>query len=127
MLCIVSVLPLLIIGSLTENELLLVAMLALLMLIAGVAAAIFIVVGIQHASMQRLLQEGEFTKKEKARTGVREVVGLSYWGVLTAVFLVVSFLTNAWHLSWLIFAVGGVLFPVVMCICNYFADRNKQD
>lgn len=127
MLCIVSVLPLLIVGSLTENELLLVAMLALLMLLAGIAAAMFIVVGTQHASMQKLLQEGEFTMQEKAKTGVKEVVGFCYWGILTVIFLAVSFLTDAWHLSWLIFAMGGVLFPIAMYICNYLADRNKQD
>ena len=34
---------------------------------------------------------------------------------------------NQWHLSWIIFAVGGVLFPVVMCICNYIADKDNKD
>ena len=96
------------------------------MIIAGIGAGMFIVAGTQNASMQKLLKEGDFTEKEKNRTGVKEVVGFCYWGVLTAIYLAVSFLNNQWHLSWIIFAVGGILFPVVMCICNYFADKHKK-
>ena len=121
-LCIFSVAPLVML-SFTENEILVSMGLSFLMLIAGIGVGLFIVAGVQNASMQKLLQEGEFTKKEKKRTSLKEVVAFCYWGVLTATFLAVSFLTNAWHLSWIIFAVGGILFPVVMCICNYFADR----
>lgn len=123
--CIFSAIPLVISGF-TENGLLVVIMLALLMLIAGIGCGIFILVGVQNASMQKLLQEGEFTKQEKKRTGVKETVGFCYWGVLTAIFLLVSFLKNGWYFSWLIYAVGGVLFPVVMCVCNYIADRKEK-
>ena len=125
-LCIFSVIPLVIL-SFTENEVLVAAALALLMVIVGIGVAMFIVVGIQNASMQKLLKEGEFTEKEKIRTGVKEVVGFCYWGILTAIYLAVSFLNNQWDLSWIIFAVGGVLFPVVMCICNYIADARSKD
>ena len=123
--CIFSVVPLVIL-SFTENEILVAVALALLMVIAGIGVGMFIVAGTQNASMQKLLKEGEFTEKEKKRTGIKEVVGSCYWGILTAVFLTVSFLTNYWHLSWLIFAVGGVLFPIVMCVCNLIADKQKD-
>ena len=123
-LCIFSVIPLVIL-SFTENEILVAVALALLMIIAGIGVAMFIVVGTQNASMQKLLKEGEFTEQEKKRTHIKEVVGFCYWGVLTAIFLAISFLTNYWHLSWLIFAVGGVLFPIVMYICNLIADKQK--
>ncbi len=125
-LCIFSVIPL-IVSSFTENEILIIMTLGVLMITVGVAVVMFIVVGTQNASMQKLLQEGDFTRQEKTRTSVKDVVGFCYWGVLTAIFLAVSFLLNGWHLSWIIFAVGGILFPVVMCICNYFADRQKKD
>jgi transcriptional regulator with XRE-family HTH domain len=125
-LCIFSVVPLVIL-SFTENEILVAAALALLMVIVGIGAGIFIVVGTQNASMQKLLKEGDFTEKEKNRTSIKEVVGACYWGVLTAIYLVVTFLTNHWHLTWIIFAVGGVLFPIVMCICNLIADKKNKD
>ena len=124
--CIFSVVPLVLL-SFSENEILVAVALALLMITAGIGTGMFIVVGTQNASMQKLLKEGDFTEKEKNRTGVKEVVGFCYWGVLTAIYLTVSFLNNQWHLSWIIFAVGGVLFPVVMCICNSFADNRNKD
>jgi len=92
-LCIFSVVPLVML-SFTENEILVAVAVALMMIIVGIGVGMFIVVGTQNASMQKLLKEGEFTEKEKKRTGVKEVVGFCYWGVLTAIYLVVSFHNN---------------------------------
>lgn len=136
-LCIFSVIPL-ILSSFTDNEVLIAVSLALLMVIAGIGVGIFIVVGTQNASMQKLLREGEFTEKEKKRTSVKEVVGFCYWGILTAIFFIWGFLGNdgsgirgnmwiSWRYNWIVFVVGGILFPIVMCICNYFADRQNKD
>ncbi len=97
------------------------------MIVAGIGASIFIVVGVQNASMQKLLQEGDFSKREKKRNGVKEAVGFGYWGVLTAIYLTWSFLTNQWHISWLVYAIGGVLFPIVMMLCNLVADKDNKD
>jgi transcriptional regulator with XRE-family HTH domain len=124
--CIFSVIPLVIL-SFTENEILITVALAFLLIIVGLGVGMFILAGIQNASMQKLLKEGDFTEKEKKRTSVKENVGFCYWGLLTAIFLVVSFLSKSWHLSWLIFAVGAILFPIVMCICNFIADKQKKD
>ena len=135
--CIFSPIPLIVSGF-TENELLVIMMLALLMIVAGIGAGIFIVVGIQNASMQKLLKEGEFTEKEKKRTSVKEAVGFAYWGVLTAIFFIWGFLGNdgsgiqgnswiSWRYNWIVFAVGGILFPIVMMLCNLIADKNEKD
>ena len=124
--CIFSPIPLIISGF-TENEFLIIMMLAVLMIVAGIGTSIFIVVGVQNASMLKLLKEGEFTEKEKKRTSVKEAVGFAYWGVLTAIFLTWSFLTNHWHISWLVYAIGGVLFPIIMMLCNLIADKDKKD
>ncbi len=75
--CIFSAVPLILL-SFSENEILVAAALALLMIIAGIGAGMFIVAGIQNASMQKLLKEGEFTEKEKKRTSVKEIVGFCY-------------------------------------------------
>ena len=125
-LCLFSVVPLVLL-SFTGNEILVAVALASMLIIVGISVGMFIVVGMQNASMQKLLKEGEFTEKEKKRTSVREVVGFCYWGILTAIYIAISFLKNQWHLSWIIFAVGGVLFPVVMCVCNYIADTKNKD
>lgn len=122
--CVFSPIPL-ILSAFVENDFLSVIMLAALIIIAGIGVSIFIVVGVQNASMQKLLKEGEYTEKEKRKSGLRDAVGSAYWGVLVAVYLIWSFLTNQWHLSWIVFAIGGVLFPLVMYFCDLISNRKK--
>ena len=125
--CIFSPIPLIISGF-ANNGLLSAIMLGVTMFIVGMGVFIFIVVGIQNGSMQRLLEEGEFTKEEKRKNGLKEAVVFAYWGILTAGYLAWSFLSGDWHISWLVFAVGGVLFPIVMYACSLISDRkNKKD
>lgn len=124
--CIFAAVPLIVL-SFTEDIILIAVSLAFLMIISGIGVWMFIVVGVQNASMEKLLKEREFTDQEKKKTEIKDVVGTCYWGILTAVFLVISFLTNYWHLTWIIFAVGGLLFPVVMYICTYIANKQNKD
>lgn len=125
-LCILSPIPL-IVSAFTENDFFVTVMLSVTMILAGIGVFIFIVVGVQHASMQKLLKEGEFTLKEKQKSAVKKPIGFAYWGIVVAVYLAWSFLTNDWHITWLTFAVGGVLFPVLMMICNILIDRHNQN
>lgn len=124
--CILSPLPLMM-GAFTEREFLMTLFLGITMVIAGIGASIFIVNGVRWASMQRLLKEGEYSLKEKKKSGVKEAIGSVYWLVLTAVYLIWSFTTHAWHISWLVFAVGGVLFAGIMEICDLFIDKNEKE
>lgn len=125
-LCVFSAVPL-IASSFTENEIVVVIALALLMVIAGIGAGFFIWAGVQNASMQKLLLEGEFTQEEKKRTKVKETVGLCYWGIVTSIYFATSFFASAWEYSWLVFAIGGILFPVVLSICNHIADKKNNE
>ncbi len=120
--CIFSPIPLILAGF-TDMDFLCVAMLSVMMLLVGIGVSMFIVVGVRNASMQKLLQEGEFSMREKKRNGIKETVGFAYWGILTAVFVAWTYLADSWQISWIVFVVGGVLFPVVMSICNSIADR----
>ncbi len=117
--CIFSPVPL-VLSAFFENELLCVAMLAVTMIVAGIGVSIFIVVGVRNASFLKLLGEGEFSKREKKRNTVAESVGGAYWGVVVLIYLVWSFLSNDWHVTWLTFLVGGVLFPIVVGLCDFF-------
>ena len=63
-LCIFSVIPLILL-SFTENEVLIAVALAVALVIVGVGAGMFIVVGTQNASLQRLLKEGHFAENQR--------------------------------------------------------------
>ncbi len=126
-LCLISPLPLIITGFF-NNDFLSELMVAVLFLAVGTGVYIFTSVGIVMASMDKLLKEGDYTDEKKKKNKLKESVGFSYWGIITAIFLVVSFACDGWNYSWLIFAIGGILFPVAMIICDLIsAKTNKND
>ncbi len=124
--CVLSPVPLLV-GAFTGNDFFTVVMLAVTMLLAGFGVVLFIVSGVRWASMQKLLKEGEFAPEEKKKNRIKESVGTVYWLTAVAVYLGWSFLTDDWGLTWLVWPIAGVLFPIVMCLCNLLAVREKSN
>ena len=122
--CILSPIPLFI-GAFTGKEFFTVIMLIITMLLAGIGAVFFIISNVRWASMQKLLKEGEFAPQEKRRSQIKEKVSAIYWLSATAIFLGWSFWTNTWGSTWIVWPIAGVLFAVVMCICNLLIDREK--
>ncbi len=122
-LCIVSPIPL-VVSAFFANELLCVAMLCALLLIVAVAVFLFILVGVRQASMQKLLKE-DYAPKKIENGSLKEAVGFAYWGVTVASYLFWNFYGNGWHISWLTFIIAGVLFPLVMKLCEFFLKKNQ--
>lgn len=125
-LCIASVIPLfvgLIIDE--ENDLFLCMMLAIMLIIVGIGVQFFIRSGIIWASYEKLLQEGDYTKVKKERQPVMAAITTAYWLIVTAIYLSYSFITGNWKMSWIVWAVAGVLYPAVMGILNAL-NRRKE-
>ena len=122
--CILSPIPLFI-GVFTEKDFFAVIMLTVTMLLAGIGTVIFILAGVQWASMQKLLKEDEFAPQEKRKSRIKETVSTAYWLTAVAVYLGWSFWTNNWESTWIVWPVAGVLFAGVMCLCNLIIEREK--
>ena len=86
----------------------------------------FIVAGVRWASMQKLLKEGEFSEKGKRKNRIIEVIGTVYWLSATTIYLGWSFLTNNWHITWVIWPISGILFIVVELVCNLVLDKQVE-
>ena len=125
-LCILSPVPL-IASAFLENAMLTASMLGVTLSVAGVGCGIFIIVGVRNGSMQRLLQEGDFTPTAKKNSGLISMLESAYWGIIVVIYLAWSFLGNAWHISWILFLAGGVLSAPFTALCNYLSDKKKQD
>lgn len=123
--CIMAVIPITAIAvALGENAVVPVASMVILsMLIAGIGVIIFIRSGIVWESFQKLLQEGEYTKKKKENQMIRKGVTTAYWMTATALFLLYSFIGDNLENSWIIWAVAGVLFPAVIAIMNAIESK----
>ena len=124
--CLFSPVPL-ILTAFVGNDILSVVMTALLMVIVGVGVSIIIAVGVRMASIDKLLEEGDYTPAKKCGKGIKEAVGFAYWGIATAIYLAWSFATGSWASAVITFAVAAILFPVLLCALDHVEEKqNKQ-
>ena len=108
-LCIVSVLPLLILGTMEAAEVLLVCSIGFLMAVCSVGVAIIVRACYINGSYQRLLQTGDFAREKKpGRNGeLYEAITGAYWCLITGLYLLWSFLTHDWHITWIVWIIAA--------------------
>lgn len=118
-LCILSAVPLFIAVCLNGPDLLYVAAVCLLLVLAGIGSAVFVSGGVYWAAMDRLLEEGDYARPRKRQNGVVGVVSSIYWLTVTAAYLLWTF--GPWwdaqpQDTWILWAVAGVLYGAVMAL-----------
>ena len=119
-----SVLP--VFATLTSTDLERVLAVCLLLAMAGFGAAAFTYGGTIHASMEKLLEEGDYTRQRKAKSRLVSTVSVCYWLVVTAVFLFYTFgpLGNGQaRYSWFIWAIAGVLYAAVLAVLRLIGNN----
>lgn len=112
-LCILAVVPLIIAGLMETPDYICTALTSLLLLIIAVGVNMIIRVSIVKGSYDTLLQEGEFSKKEKNTKSKLNTFSGVYWCLASAIYLGWSFWTMRWNSTWIVWPVAGVLFPAV--------------
>lgn len=123
-LCIIAAIPLFIGLMLNEeNALLLMIMISITLLTIGIGVVFFIRSGIIWASYEKLLQEGDYSKNNKKNRSITTTISVAYWLIATAIYLGYSFFTNNWEYSWIVWAIAGVVFPVVIMITNLLSKK----
>jgi len=92
------------------------ASLSVLLFAIGFAVLLFITAGVPLDSYDVLLNKGDYANKETFNEighklgRIIGTVAAVYWPVMAAAYLLWSFIGNAWHNSWIIWPVAGVLF-----------------
>ena len=101
---------------------------ALLLLVAcGVGVLVWS--GTYTGAMDQLLEEGDYTRKKKAQSGVMSTVSLICWLSVTAIFLFYTFGPRGSgqpQYSWFIWAIGGVLYAAVMVIVSLVLRKKMK-
>lgn len=122
-LCIISILPLVVMGAFGFPDYLLVTGIVLLFLIVAAAVYLLIQVCMARETYDRLLQEGEFTVRVKKTKREPEKWATIYWPLVTAVYLGYSLYTFDWGRSWIIWPVAGVFSAVLKAI---FGEKEEM-
>lgn len=115
-LCIISILPLIVMGAFGLPDHLLVTGIVFLFMIVAVAVYLLIQVCMVRETYDRLLQEGEYTAKAKKIDRKTEKWAAIYWPLVTAVYLGYSLYTFDWGRSWIIWPVAAVFSTVLKAI-----------
>ena len=100
----------------------------LTIVLAGIGAALFVYTGTETAAMEKLLEDGDYTRARKRGSSLRGTVSLVYWLTATAVFLFYTFGPRGSgqpQYSWFIWAIAGVLYAAVLAVVKLIGSRKK--
>lgn len=112
-LCILCPVPIIIAGIMNAPDFTLTLLASLLLVIVAVAVFLFILAGKMKACYDRLLGEGEYSFEEREESKRKDKFGAIYWPCATAVYLGVSFLTDRWDATWIVWPVAALLFTAI--------------
>ena len=107
-LCILSPIPIFV-GSLINDTATLFGVCILLIIIA-IAVNIFIYISMIPESYKKLLKIEEYSPEKRQENSVIGAVAGFIWPLATAIFLILGFIFNSWHICWLVFPITGILF-----------------
>lgn len=124
-LCILSVIPLIIAGCMETSDYVCTLCLAVLLILVSIGVNILIRVSTIKSSYDTLLQEGDFTKKEKLAKKKTETFTGAYWCLVTAVYLGWSLWTKQWDITYIIWPVAAVLYAAMYGIIRMVMKLDK--
>ena len=112
-LCILAALPLLIAAMLSESAVAVIAALCVTLALAGFGTTFLIRAGIRWESLQKLLEEGDYSREAKRRRHGHGGISAAFWLVTVSIYLAYSFITGDWRRSWIVWPVAGVLYAAL--------------
>ena len=124
-LCVVSVIPLLLSTILKGgNEFY--SVLGVCALLVLIAVGVFLIVrtGIIWGGFKQLLEEGDYSREEKADAKKYGWISGTYWMLVTAAFLAWSFISNSWDRTWIIWPIAGVAYGAFYAILKAAGRKN---
>ena len=122
-LCILSCIPLIVSGAIFNNEFMALGCVDILLLLVSIGVYLFVYAGNIQESFDRLLQIKDYTMENKKVSNKISAYLKTYWMVTLAIFLAISFITDNWDRSWIVWPVASVLFVGFKSIVKDFVRK----
>ena len=125
-LCILAAVPLFVAVCLDRSDLTYIAAVCLLLLLAAIGCLAFVYGGTYQNAMTKLLEEGDYTRRNKKEAGPIGKISTIYWLCVTAIFLFYTFgpMGNGQpQYSWFIWVIAGVLYGAVIAAVKLLRRR----
>lgn len=125
-LCILSVIPLTSLSIIFDDkDYIITASVSLLLLIVSAGVNLIVRTCIIEGGFQKLLQENDYSAKQKREKTFLSPFETIYWTVVLAVYLAWSFVTNRWGFTWIVWPISGVLYVVLEEILKMLNQKNN--
>ncbi len=125
--CIFSCIPLVLVSILWQNGIAVLSMVGVLLAMVSVGVLLFVRTGMIMGGYQRILQIGDYTpaeiKQKTRREAIKDALESAFWLIVVAIYLLVSFSTGAWHLTWLIFIGGAAISTLLDLLLQIFSKK----
>lgn len=96
--------------------------------LAVCALLLLVRTGSMRGAVDKLLEQGDYTRENKAKSRFVGAVSAAYWLVVTATFLFYTFGPNGNgqpQYSWFIWAIAGVLYGALMAALSVYRKKSK--
>lgn len=123
--CIVAIIPLFVGTMMEVGDFGLVTCVSILLVFVAIGVFVMVSSGMVRESYDKLLQTGDYTPEKKEIGRRTSYVAPVYWCIVVAIYLLVSFRTENWRETWIIWPVAGVLFAAVYGIVRAFAYARR--
>lgn len=121
-LCILSVIPVVLFSTLEAADAVIFICVAVLLVLCACGTFLLVYGAGVHVGFDKLLQRGDYTKANKEKQRDNEAVATFYWCLTTAAYLALSFLTRAWHITWVVWPVAGCLWAAISAMLGKKKD-----
>lgn len=125
--CILSVIPIAVGIAFFEADYVMLYCVACLLCIVSCGVLLFARFGVIRESYSKLLQEDEYSvEKKQLMREVDEGYAGIYWILLIAGYLLVSFMSKRWDITWVIILAGALVFAVLKQIVLVMRNKKKK-
>lgn len=90
----------------------------IMLAIAAIGVHFLVLTCTIQGGYQRLLEEGDYSREKKLHNRKNEPIATAYWCLVTAGYLLWSFLTWEWYRTWIVWPVAGVFYGAVVAVSN---------
>ncbi len=102
---------------------------SLMFLLIGIGVFLIVYANNVYGGFERMLNlndvntmSGSYTEENnrpiRFKNKAAETIATIYWPLIVSAYLIISFLTFQWHLTWIIWPIAGVMHRVVMIFCR---------
>lgn len=123
--CILSIVPVIVASLFEASDMAVTGMFGIMLVIIAIAVYLFITTGSVMNSYKMLLQVEDYTMENKHMNKKLQPLAAVYWSLALAIYLLISFLTTRWGITWVVWPVAGVAYAVVINLAKMFVKMDR--